>query len=171
MQSAQTAIPHYVPGDQIQFAIEFGHKANIKRVLATCAYQGDKKTNLSEFTIPGKITHQLLKGGYKHSTAHFTSDEVPSNVAPGGEYRVVKVFLESYLGTGRCLQCDRDVGMPRRNSCTNQDARPPAKSTKKGRHTPLWSIERALSFPLLRVCFGGFCLSRGLLSRSSLFIN
>ena len=98
MQSAQTAIPHYVPGDQIQFAIEFGHKANIKRVLATCAYQGDKKTNLSEFTIPGKITHQLLKGGYKHSTAHFTSDEVPSNVAPGGEYRVVKVFLESYLG-------------------------------------------------------------------------
>ena len=98
MRSAQTAIPHYVPGDQIQFAIEFGHKANIKRVLATCAYQGDKKTNLSEFTIPGKITHQLLKGGYKHSTAHFTSDEVPSNVAPGGEYRVVKVFLESYLG-------------------------------------------------------------------------
>src|SRR5919202_5071254 len=98
MQSAQTAIPHYVPGDQIQFAIEFGHNVNIKMVVATCAYQGDKKTNLSEFTIPGKITHQLLKGGYKHSTAHFTSDEVPSNVAPGGEYRVVKVFLESYLG-------------------------------------------------------------------------
>ena len=98
MRSAQTAIPHYVPGDQIQFTIEFGHKVNIKRVVATCAYQGDKKTNLSEFTIPGKITHQLLKGGYKHSTAHFTSDEVPSNVAPGGEYRVVRVFLESYLG-------------------------------------------------------------------------
>ncbi len=94
----ETTNPEYVPGDRIQFSIEFGHKANIKGVVATCVYQGEKKTNLREFTIPGEITHQFLEGGYKHSRAHFTSDEVPSNVAPGGEYRVVRVFLESYLG-------------------------------------------------------------------------
>jgi hypothetical protein len=103
MLLTETTVPEYVPGDRIQFRIEFGHKANIKRVAATCAYQGEKKTNLREFTIPGKITHQFLEGGYKHSTAHFTSDEVPSNIAPGGEYRVVRVFLESYLGRRMAL--------------------------------------------------------------------
>ncbi len=103
LRLAETTVPEYVPGDQIRFRIEFGHKANIKKVVATCAYQGETKTNLREFTIPGKITHQVLERGYKHSTAHFTSDEVPSNVAPGGEYRVVRVFLESYLGTRMSL--------------------------------------------------------------------
>jgi hypothetical protein len=103
MRLTESTVPEYVPGDRIRFRLEFGHRPNIKSVLATCAYQEEKRTNLREFTIPGKITHQVLEGGYKHSTAHFTSDEVPSNVAPGGEYRVVRVFLESYLGTRMTL--------------------------------------------------------------------
>lgn len=88
----------YRPGDQIKFRLTFDHKTNLAKIWATFTYQGEEDTNVSFFVIPGRVTSQEQREGYKRSVIQFGRKHELVAIVPGGEYALTDVTAESLGG-------------------------------------------------------------------------